>query len=1226
MLNKGMTMKQYTLTRSALCVSLALTTTSAFAANSWLSRVNTVSEDQQQQIHVANYVESLSSIDARDTSQAVFDITVSLYNNPQGNEKLIYDQVFANFADAVCEQSNGEHKLGKISVFRENKHRSKSDIIWGPREWPRANASGFGANGMHIWFGDIFPNGAGAGLDHNMLQDPVGAGYTLAHEWGHYAYGVFDEYRGSAESGQASTPLSSDIATQSIMSNQWKAKQGDFQWVNHSTKSTFGDAARTAQGRVYGKSAWEVLLQNTKEDPKSGRKTAQPKRIKYTALANNAPDENNPIKFQLPNAQASCQDQLEIVWVEGDIDMQVVIDRSGSMAGTPINNAKQAAKILVDATAEGSTALGLVSFSSRSSITQDFPIQKIDKPDIGVKAGLKAAVDNIRAGGSTALYDASQIALDNLVTYQSTKGSGAPGVVFVLADGDDNSSRNSQANVINNYQAANIPVFSFGYGSASPTGPLLTLANSTGGKYFSSPTSLAEIIDAFLQANAIATDNQNLISSVINLMSGTSETQPITVDSGLDNFNIFINHGLNANDIQLSLFDSNNIEVNDAIFDCMQTSNSMTCSANISSSIIAKHGGGEWQLHLSNSNLYDTNATINVSAEPSLAGSYTVTVEGASGNAVNYPAPMIITTAITKDKLITGANVVATIKDPAGSTTTLEMLDNGLFSDATAGDGIYTAIAPYNQNGIYQVEVNVNNNANQAKYTTTGLLTPTIDGSVPEAEALPDINENFVRISKTTIVVSDVPYSDGDGNTYNANPLNADNSGAGGVIDSDIDLDYYLIKEIDITADLVVRVTDLSLGMKPNLSLYKSDGTTIIAENITLSSNPSKTDYVYYKVDQAALESEIYALVKHEDPSATVGGYQISAGKPLNTDTPPNSAPETSEDVISLWSGQIATITPLDNDTDADGDDLVIDSINTDNTLGVVTLSGDSVVYDATTAFSNEAEGTVVTDSFKYIVTDNKGAFVEETVNVTVNINSSPTAVEDIVNVAENETVVISPLVNDSDVDGHNFGISSFSTEIKGKLTDNNDSTWLYSPDGQFDDLLKGEVSAQEIKYTIVDELGATSSSSVKVNVIGVNTLPHAEADSVNTSKSKSVQINVLVNDFDSDNDTLSVSSLNVEGVKGLVTDNGDGTVTYDPNGQFNTLYSGESATESFSYTITDGEAEASGNVTITISGEGVKPTSSTEVSSKEDSSSGGSLYWLTLLLMPIAVVRRRKK
>ncbi|MGB5789057.1 MAG: adhesin, partial [Pseudoalteromonas nigrifaciens] len=201
-------MKQYTLTRSALCVSLALTTTSAFAANSWLSRVNTVSEDQQQQIHVANYVESLSSIDARDTSQAVFDITVSLYNNPQGNEKLIYDQVFANFADAVCEQSNGEHKLGKISVFRENKHRSKSDIIWGPREWPRANASGFGANGMHIWFGDIFPNGAGAGLDHNMLQDPVGAGYTLAHEWGHYAYGVFDEYRGSAESGQASTPLS----------------------------------------------------------------------------------------------------------------------------------------------------------------------------------------------------------------------------------------------------------------------------------------------------------------------------------------------------------------------------------------------------------------------------------------------------------------------------------------------------------------------------------------------------------------------------------------------------------------------------------------------------------------------------------------------------------------------------------------------------------------------------------------------------------------------------------------------------------------------------------------------------------------------------------------------------------------------------------------------------------------------------------------------------------
>lgn len=68
---------------------------------------------------------------------------------------------------------------------------------------------------------------------------------------------------------------------------------------------------------------------------------------------------------------------------------------------------------------------------------------------------------------------------------------------FVLADGDDNNSIKSESSVITAYQNANVPIFSFGYGSASPTGPLVTMANATGGKYFSSPTTLAEIIDAF---------------------------------------------------------------------------------------------------------------------------------------------------------------------------------------------------------------------------------------------------------------------------------------------------------------------------------------------------------------------------------------------------------------------------------------------------------------------------------------------------------------------------------------------------------------------------------------------------------------------------------------------------------------------------------------------------------------------------------------------------------
>ncbi|XQF90261.1 choice-of-anchor X domain-containing protein [Pseudoalteromonas espejiana] len=280
---------------------------------------------------------------------------------------------------------------------------------------------------------------------------------------------------------------------------------------------------------------------------------------------------------------------------------------------------------------------------------------------------------------------------------------------------------------------------------------------------------------------------------------------------------------------------------------------------------------GELQVtNLNNTN--SLNAIVNVSAEPTLSGSYTLSVEGSQGNSVTYPNPMILTAAITKDKLITGANVLATITDPDQNSTNLKMSDDGLQGDAVAGDGIYSVIAPYNENGIYQVEVNVNNDDSNAIYTTTGLLTPTLDGSLYlRWRLLPSIDENFVRIGKTTLVVNDVPRSDYNDDFYFSDQLASNNVYINGVINNKGDKDFYEINDIDITKQLVVRVSDMSLGMVPTLNIYKSDGTTPIQENITLQSNPSNTGYVYYKFDKSQLESKIYVEVKHQDENASMG-------------------------------------------------------------------------------------------------------------------------------------------------------------------------------------------------------------------------------------------------------------------------------------------------------------------------------------------------------------------
>jgi VCBS repeat-containing protein len=89
------------------------------------------------------------------------------------------------------------------------------------------------------------------------------------------------------------------------------------------------------------------------------------------------------------------------------------------------------------------------------------------------------------------------------------------------------------------------------------------------------------------------------------------------------------------------------------------------------------------------------------------------------------------------------------------------------------------------------------------------------------------------------------------------------------------------------------------------------------------------------------------------------------------------------------------------------------------------------------------------------------------------------------------------------------------------------------------------------------------------------------------TSEDKTfVTGSVLSNDSDSDNDSLSVSNVNTNGTVGLVSSNGDGTFTYNPNGKFNSLDDGETATDSFAYTVSDGKGgTATATVTVTIDG-----------------------------------------
>lgn len=75
---------------------------------------------------------------------------------------------------------------------------------------------------------------------------------------------------------------------------------------------------------------------------------------------------------------------------------------------------------------------------------------------------------------------------------------------------------------------------------------------------------------------------------------------------------------------------------------------------------------------------------------------------------------------------------------------------------------------------------------------------------------------------------------------------------------------------------------------------------------------------------------------------------------------------------------------------------------------------------------------------------------------------------------------------------------------------------------------------------------------------------------------------------------SLEVKTIDTTGAKGNVTLNPDGSISYDPNGQFNNLTEGQSALDTFTYTAEDRIGNSStGTVTITVNGLNYAPTTS---------------------------------
>lgn len=179
--------------------------------------------------------------------------------------------------------------------------------------------------------------------------------------------------------------------------------------------------------------------------------------------------------------------------------------------------------------------------------------------------------------------------------------------------------------------------------------------------------------------------------------------------------------------------------------------------------------------------------------------------------------------------------------------------------------------------------------------------------------------------------------------------------------------------------------------------------------------------------------------------------------------------------------------------------------------------------------------------------------------------NQPPIANNDTASLAEDGTLTLNVLANDSDGDGDTLTLSATTAASHGSVTPSGNSV-IYKPGSNYN-------GDDAFGYTINDGFGGSASAQVYLTVTPVNDPPVAVNDSVSVATGSSVDIAVLANDSDVEGSALQLLSVSTAS-KGSVTLVGN-LLRYTAGSR--------TGTETLSYQVSDGQASSTGKVTITI-------------------------------------------
>ncbi|MDH5929205.1 Ig-like domain-containing protein, partial [Vibrio lentus] len=211
-------------------------------------------------------------------------------------------------------------------------------------------------------------------------------------------------------------------------------------------------------------------------------------------------------------------------------------------------------------------------------------------------------------------------------------------------------------------------------------------------------------------------------------------------------------------------------------------------------------------------------------------------------------------------------------------------------------------------------------------------------------------------------------------------------------------------------------------------------------------------------------------------------------------------------------------------------------------------------------------------------------------------LNSNPSFVDsnnaetgDVVTFTTDEDTPVNGVLNALDEDSDTLTFSLSQSPNNGSVVLNNDGSWTYTPDNNFN-------GNDSFSVVVSDGQGGTDTITVNVGVTPVNDTPvitdengNPLGDSVEVTTDEDTPVSGSLSASDDDNDSLSFSE-GSDPSNGSVTVDENGNWTYTPNEDYN-------GSDSFTIIVSDGKGGTdTQTITITVTGTNDAPVAAADV------------------------------